>query len=255
MKIKRIHAVFLRYFFNLVKIEQIADLFYWPLLDLMVWGIMSQWVGDRAIVAPILTGIVLWQAVWRGNHEIAINLLEEFWSRNLFNLFSTPLQVGEWIISNMLLSIFKLCIALAFGVGIVKLFFGINILLIGPIFLLFVFILLFFGWSIGLITAGLIINFGHRIQMLAWMLTYMFSPFSGVFYPVEALPAWGRAIASCLPSAQVMQTMRSFLKGVPLSWDILFLTLAKTTLFFSLSLLFFLWMFSCSKSKGLARFN
>ena len=35
--------------------------------------------------------------------------------------------------------------------------------------------------------------------MLAWMIPYVFAPFSAVYYPLSALPHWAQVIAQALP--------------------------------------------------------
>ena len=116
----RCWAVFLRYFYLFTKLDQIADLLYWPAIDIVLWGVTTVWIQHNAgtpnIALIVMTGLIFWQIVWRGNYEISVNLLQEFWNRNLVNLFSTPLRIREWIGGVLLLCLCKIGIALAFGV-------------------------------------------------------------------------------------------------------------------------------------------
>ena len=97
MSLKRVWGVFLRYFYYFSKLDNISEVFYLPTIDIFLWGMTSVWlqkgeagVPDLAII--ILTALVFWQILWRSNYEITVNILQEFWNRNLVNLFSTPLK-------------------------------------------------------------------------------------------------------------------------------------------------------------------
>ena len=100
MSIKRMWAVFLRYFYFSAKLDAISDLFYWPAVDIFLWGITSIWIQQQDAQLPgvalaILTGLIFWQIVWRGNYEISVNILREFWDRNFINLFSICFGQGK----------------------------------------------------------------------------------------------------------------------------------------------------------------
>ena len=40
------------------------------------------------VVMIIISGILLWIIVWRGQYEITVNLLEDLWDKNLINIFA-----------------------------------------------------------------------------------------------------------------------------------------------------------------------
>src|SRR2546430_597076 len=103
MTFHRVWAVVMRHLYLYTKsLERISDSIYWPVMDLVLWGLTSKWIAQSQASIPnvvliLLTGIVFWQVVWRANYEISVNLLEEFWNHNLVNLFSSPLTVWEWV--------------------------------------------------------------------------------------------------------------------------------------------------------------
>lgn len=257
---KRSWAVFLRYFYLFTKFDQIADLFYWPMIDIVIWGLTTVWIQKQQTDVPdialvILTGLIFWQTVLRGNYEIAVNLLQEFWNRNLVNLFSTPLRIIEWIIGVLMLSVCKVCISMVFGVILVYLLYALNVFTMGWAFLPFIALLMMSGWVVGLIAASLVIYWGQRFQMLAWMLAFVFAPFSAVFYPVTALPLWGQKIAWYLPTTYVFEGMRSVLRGGAFPWGDAAISLGLNLFYLFLSICVFYWFFERSRSKGLARFE
>ena len=134
-----------------------------------------------------MTGLIFWQISWRGSVDVSISLLQEFWSRNLVNLFSTPVKFSEWVTGMLLLSLCKLLITIAFGALVVYLLYTLNVFSCGWAFLPFAASLLIFGWTIGFLASSAIIYWGHSVEMFAWMIGGLFAPFSAVFYPVSIL--------------------------------------------------------------------
>src|SRR5690348_16871051 len=98
----RVWAVVLRHVYTFYHTgDRIVDAFYWPSIDIIVWGLtisamQKQGSGAFLQVASILISIILWYVLWRGQYEITVSLLEELWSDNFGNLFTTPLTLTEW---------------------------------------------------------------------------------------------------------------------------------------------------------------
>ncbi len=254
----RIWAVFLRYFYTFWKSDSLCDIFYWPALDIFLWGMTSMWIqktqgGLPDLALAILTGLVFWQLIWRGNYEVTINLLLEFWNRNMVNLFSTPLKLSEWIISVMLVGFFKILVNLIFGAVIVYLAYALNIFQVGWAILPYCALLTMSGWFMGFMSAAVIVYYGQRLQMLAWMTGYLFAPFSAVYYPVSALPEWAQVIAYCLPTTYIFEGMREVLYCGEFSSKPIYMSLWLSLLYVAASIAFFVYMYEKSRNKGLSR--
>lgn len=258
MSMRRIWAVFLRYFYLFAKLDHIADLFYWPALEILLWGITSVWIQQQQGTIPhialaVLTGLVFWQIVWRGNYEVTVNLLEEFWSRNLVNLFSTPLKVTEWMVSIMLIGLVKISVSMLFGALLVWLLYTLNVFALGWAFLPFLASLTLSGWFMGFFSAAIIVYYGKRVQMLAWMMAYVFAPFSAIYYPLEALPSWAQMVAKALPTTYIFEGMRKVLNQQLFPMSDFLISIGLNLLFLFGSMLLFKTMFEKSRDKGLAR--
>lgn len=254
----RIWAVFLRYFYFFARMDHLSDLFFWPALDIFLWGMTSIWIQKHdpqmpSIALAILTGLVFWQIIWRSNYEVSVNLLQEFWNRNMVNLFSTPLKLVEWISSLMLVGLFKIVITVAFGGLIVWLLYALNIFSMGWAILPFCASLLLSGWFLGFLSAAIMVYFGQRVQMLAWMTAYIFAPFSAVFYPLSALPGWGQAIAKALPMTYIFEGMRKVLYEKIFSWEDFAISIGLNLIYLIATMILFYTLFEMSRSKGLAR--
>lgn len=254
----RVWAIFLRYFYFFAKLDHLCDLLFWPALDIFLWGMTTVWIQSHNTTIPdialtILTALVFWQLIWRGNYEITVNLLQEFWNRNMVNLFSTPLKLSEWVVSLMLVGVVKICISLLYGALLVYLLYALNIFTMGWAFLPFCASLILSGWFMGFLSAAIIVYFGQRVQMLAWMTAYIFAPFSAVYYPITALPSWAQIIAKTLPTTYIFEGMRDVLHHQKFSLDLFVISIVLNLLFLLGSILFFSWMFKLSRNKGLSR--
>lgn len=263
MKLHRCWAVYLRYFYLFAKLDQVCDLLYWPAIDIALWGLTTVWIQKAQqsgevisnLALIVMTGLVFWQIVWRGNYEISVNLLQEFWNRNLVNLFSTPLKLTEWMVGVIILSFAKVFITLGFGVLLVFILYELNVFTIGWAFLPFTALLLMSGWMIGFLSASVVIYWGQRFQMLAWMTAYLFAPVSAVYYPVSALPEWLRPVAYSLPTTHVFEGMRQVLHERIFPWNAFWWSLVLNIVYLILTMAIFAFAFEKSRSKGLSRFE
>jgi ABC-2 type transport system permease protein len=254
----RIYAVFLRYFYFFAKLDHVYDLFYWPALDIILWGLTILWIQGVESQIPhmalaVLSGLVFWQIIWRGNYEVTVNMLQEFWNRNLVNLFSGPLKVSEWIAALMLVGMIKIVITIAFGAFLVWAFYTLNIFTLGWVIFPFFISLTLSGWFMGFLSASVMIYYGQRLQMLAWMTAYLFAPVSAVYYPVTVLPPWAQKIAFALPTTYIFEGMRAILYENRFSSYYLYMSFALNIVYIVISIAFFKYMFEKSRNKGLAR--
>jgi ABC-2 type transport system permease protein len=255
----RIQAIMLRIlYFERRNVVRMAEFFYWPLLDITMWGMTASWIEQSQktttkLVLLLMAGLVLWQVTLRSCYEISITLMEEIWGRSLINLFASPLNELEWIIAVLLSGLFKVCAVLAFGGAMVGLLYACNIFSLGLTLLLFVVPLVLSGWCIGFFSAAAIMRTGQRAGSLPWIAGYLFAPFSGVFYPVESLPVWMQRISYCLPTTYVFESMRQYIENGMLTWDKLVVSVVLSVLYLTLALGIFLFMFKKSRSRGLYR--
>jgi ABC-2 type transport system permease protein len=216
MKLYRINALMLKYYYITINsIDRIFDLFYWPLIDLIIWGFTSNFLlkySNLDILSMLLGGTVLWIFVWRSSQDIAVFVLEDFWSRNLYHLFSSPVRPSEHFLSIMLLGFVRSGITFLILSVLAFFVYAFNIFMFPLYFIaMAVFLLTLFGWAVGLFVTGLIFRYGQRIQVLGWTFSALLSPFSCVFYPLDSLPAWASPIARVLPTTYVFEALRAIL--------------------------------------------
>lgn len=218
MKWHRIWGIILRHFYFFRRSpDRISDAFFWPSLNLILWGLASQYFSGRYGANPINTftliaGIILWIFIWRGQYELTVNFLGELWDHNLINIFVSPIKYSEWLLALTLTGVIKSLIGVGFASGFAYLLYQTNVLRIGLYIFPFSMLLIMFGWGIGMMVTSIVMRWGSRVQTLAWTSINILSPFIPIFYPLEALPPWARTVASMIPASYVFEGLRTLLQ-------------------------------------------
>jgi ABC-type molybdate transport system ATPase subunit len=81
-------------------VVRVFEILYWPLVELLIWGYVSMYLQVNrvpAVVAGLLGGVLLWQVLFRSQSEVSIAFMEDVWSRNLLNVFASPLTQAEYL--------------------------------------------------------------------------------------------------------------------------------------------------------------
>lgn len=259
MKIHRIYAIILRmlYLFR-HSYDRMSDAFYWPTIDLLLWGLTSVYFRSyipnaSQVVLMIISGILLWIVVWRGQYEITVNLLEDMWNKNLINLFAAPLKFWEWIMAFIIVGIIKAFMSLSFAIFVSYLLYKTNFFVYGLYLIPFIFLLIMSGWWIGFFIAGLILRFGTKVQTFAWTFVALFSPFSAIYYPVSILPHWAQEIAKYIPMSYVFEGAREVIYKNSLDWRKLGISFILNLVYLVLALIFIRKSFDKVLDKGLIK--
>jgi ABC-2 type transport system permease protein len=195
-------------------LPRLMEIFYWPFLDLLLWGFISLYLvrfreGMPNFVAFLLGALILWDILFRSQQGISVSFLEDVWARNLLNLFASPLKPMEYISGLVLVSFFKITIAGAVLSLLAWLLYSFNIFVIGISLVPFILSLVVLGLAIGIFTTALILRFGQQAEVLAWGVALIFQPVSAVFYPVSVLPPFLQAVARYVPASYVFEGMRT----------------------------------------------
>jgi ABC-2 type transport system permease protein len=212
---RRVAAMVLRYWYLLRSSwPRIVDLIYWPAVQMVMWGFLQLYLVDKTSLAAQAGGafigaVLLWDILFRGQIGFSISFLEEMWSRNLGNLMMTPLRPFELIAALMAMSIVRVLIGLVPVTILAMLFFGFNFWALGLAVPAFFGNLILTSWSIGLVSAGMVLKKGLGAEGLAWSMTFILLPLCCVYYPVAVLPEWLQWIALSLPPTHVFEGLRA----------------------------------------------
>lgn len=257
MKFYRIWAMVLRYLYATRDPTRIAEFLFWPMIDIGFLGLIASWAGSISgqpnVVQPFITGLVLWQVIYRTNAEICLNILDEFIDQNMTNLISAPLKRSEWIISMMLSGALKMVFTLFYGALIGWVFFNVNVFAIGWSLLSFIFLCLLSGWMAGFLGAGILMIKGSKFPQLPWIIITIIALVSTIVYPLEILPNWLKLVSLSLPMAYIFEGMRELITKQAINIDLLILSFVLAIFYLTISLSFFLFMFEKSRKRGFSR--
>lgn len=227
MRFYRVNALLLKYFYiTRNRLDRIFDLVYWPIIDLFAWGFATFFIKELSgvnVLSMILGGVILWVFVWRSSQDIAVYVLEDFWSRNLYNLFTSPVRASEVTLSVIIFGSIRSIFTFFFLVLLSWALYSFNIFIINIFYIaLFVSILTLIGWVMGLFISSIIFRYGSRIQVFAWSMVWVIQPFSCIFYPLSVLPAWAQKIAIVLPTTHIFEALRAVVNNQLVNWNGIF---------------------------------
>ena len=192
----------------------------WVAIDIVLWGFITRYLnsvsgGGVNFVPTLLGGVLLWDFCARIMQGVSTAFLEDVWSRNFLNLFSSPLSISEYITGLVITSVLTSCIGLLTMLVLATGVFHLQFFALGLPLAAFLMVLFVFGITLGIFGSGVVLRFGPASEWLLWPLPALLSPFAAVFYPLATLPPWMRAVAHALPPAYVFEGMRTLLSGRP----------------------------------------
>jgi ABC-2 type transport system permease protein len=224
---QRIGAMVLRYAYLMRRSwPRVMEMFYWPTMQMILWGFITQfflthssWLVEAG--GMLLAAVLLWDVMFRGQLGVSLAFYEEMYSRNLGHLFVTPLRPYELICALLSISLIRTLAGVGGAALLAIPLYHYSVFEMGLPLLGFVANLLVMGWSIGLLVSALVLRNGLGAESLAWVAIFAIAPVSGIYYPVDVLPAWLQPVAAMLPSSHVFEGMRSLLRrsGVPVGPD------------------------------------
>jgi ABC-2 type transport system permease protein len=257
MKTYRVRAVILRHIYEARRnMDRITDMVYWPVLDIIVWGFFTIYLSSQRrlqpdIVSFLLGAAILWGMFFAFQRDMAVGFLDELWSRNLINLFSTPLNVWEYLTGLICVNFLKAMVGLTAAGAVAWVCYAFDIVPFLPSFLPYMANLILFALAVGVVMTGLIFRFTTRIQGLAWSFAGLLQPVSCVFYPASSLPKPLRIVALALPTTHAFEGMRQILRGGGFSMAHFWWALGLNAAYIFAGIVFFGWIFEASRARGL----
>lgn len=253
--LSRISGVVLRhlavYRYNLMRWQ---DFLFWPMVELLLWGFMALYVQRlttlQGVLAVLLGAIFLWNVFARTNQFLGISLLMELWSRNLINVFVTPISILEYLIGIAVSGLLRVLLLALMLFAAAFAFYQVNLFSLGPALVPFAVALILFGWVAALLVMGMVLRFGQSAESLAFGFAFLLQPFGAVFFPLSVYPPWLRAISWWIPLPHVFEGMRAVLAGQDLPLFHLLWAFGLDLVYLLLAFAFFGFMFEKARAKG-----
>jgi len=257
MNFRRVGALVLRYTFLYTRsVPRVAEMFFWPVMDLLVWGFISVYLlrmGNNVpgMITFLLGAMIFWDILYRAQQAVTISFLEDIWARNVLNIFVAPIRISEFIVATYLVGFAKIIITVTVLASLAYWLYAWNLFQMGLALVPLFANLLLMGWAVGMMTTGLILRWGQSAEALAWGIPFLIQPFAAVFYPLDVLPPWLQPIARLIPATHVFEGMRAVLRGEGLALHYLTAAFGLNILYLIGGGLFFRWMYAIARNKGL----
>ena len=256
MKIRRILSLMLRHFYLIkASLPRIVDLIYWPTVQIILWGLVSKFFTKHSsyfntTAGIILSAAILYDFLFRSSISYNMLFLEEIWSRNLINLFVSPIKINEIVIALTCTALLRTMIGLVPAVLIAIPLFGISLLELGYPLILLLLSLYIFGITLGLLVTAGLVRFGPSFENIAWASLFFIAPIGCIYYPVEILPNWLQPIALALPLAHIFEETRSILITNTVHYSNIYYALMLNMIYLFLAICTFYYSFKTAKIKG-----
>ncbi|MEY4342651.1 MAG: hypothetical protein RL736_447 [Pseudomonadota bacterium] len=252
----RIFALVVRYFYLIkTSVPRILELMYWPTFQMILWGLISKHLaGSNDTVVQIggalISGVLLWDILFRSQLGFSLSFLEEIWSRNLGQLFVSPLRPLEMVLSLMTISFIRTFIAIIPAALLAIPLYSFSIFQMGLSLMFFFVSLLITGWILGIFIIAAIIRFGVSAESLAWGAIFTLAPLSAVYYPVQTLPEWIRWLSLSFPQTYVFEGMREVLFHDIFRYDYFLKSIILNIIYALIAVVVFLVSFEGARKRG-----
>lgn len=253
----RIGAMVLRHLFLMRSSwPRVLELMYWPTIQMVIWGFVTLYLLQHSSViaqaaGALVSAVLLWDVLFRGQLGFSLSFMEEIWSRNLGNLAVSPLRPHELLVALMVMSVLRTLIGILPATGLAILFYDVSVYDLGPPLVAFFTCLLVMGWALGMMVSSLILRVGQGAESAAWLAIFLLAPISSIYYPVDVLPQWLQWVAWCFPMTPTFEGMRTVLLEGVFRTDLLVRALLLDAFYLALGAGIFLWSFRVARRHGL----
>ena len=238
-------------------VPKLFALFGFITVELFLWGFITLWVqtvgpSDAKLdfILLILSAFIFWSMFELSQRSFSVSFLEEVWSRNVINIFASPVKLGELVLGFVLVGVVQTLLAFLYITPIAFLLYALNIWNMGLYIIPFFVNVLIFGWGIGVVAIGLVVRFGPSADILAFFIPFLLLPFSAVYYPVSVFPPLLQKLTFILPTRHMFEGMRTAITQGVIPYDSLLWGSLLNLVYVLLGFLFLHWMLRLARIKG-----
>lgn len=258
MNLRIIWALVLRYIFLYSRNPvRLVEMVFWPVVDLLVWGNLTLFLQRSTshefgnFIVFLLGAMILWDILFRAQQGVAISFLEDVWTRNLLNIFVSPIRTTEYISATFTIGVLRIVIT-GIVLGTIAWFgYAFNIFSLEWWLIPFFLNLMLFGWSLGMISTALILRWGQAAESLAWAVPFFIQPAVAVFYPVDVMPAWAQPIAWAFPATYIFEGMREVMQTGTMNLTLLAQSFGLNLVYLAGAGGLFFWVLNVTRKRGL----
>ncbi len=253
--IREIYSQFYKNIITLVTWPgELASMFIYPFIGLLSLGFFGDFALEGGVTSAafvfIVYGVLSWSIYSNGQQAMTRGFLYELWSGSLKNLFSTRIRIKEFIVGNVLFSIFSV----AGTVGLLFIFswivFGFNVLAAGPLMVIGIIGILLQAFAESLLILCSLVKFGHKFTSLSWIMPGIIMVLCGVYYPIELLPGPIRIISNVLPATHAISGIRNLVLSPEIAANELTMSIFLGVIYMLIAISIFKFSIYSSKRDG-----
>jgi len=234
---------------------RVASMAYYPTVTMILWAFLTIYLAPtnnflQSAPGFFIGAVLLWDVLFRSQLGTSLTFIEELYSRNLGNLFVSPLTLPEFIAGQIAMSVMRTLIGMGGACLAAWFLFHYSIFSYGFPLIPFFVNLLMFGWGMGLAVSGLILRWGLGAEELAWAAIFLIAPVSGVYYPIGVLPSWLQPVAYALPTSHVFEGTRAVLLAGEFRWDHFWAAVGLNVVYIALGAMVFALSVRDARNRG-----
>jgi ABC-2 type transport system permease protein len=194
-------------------------LFVLPVVDALLFSSIGVAFGetDRA-VELLVVGILLFHVIWQLTLAGSLGFLEEVWSRNVLNLWTTPLTEREYGLALLVTGFARALVSMGLVGAVAAGLYSVDPTGAGWVLAVGAATLMVFGWAVALLVIGLVLQFGETAEVFSWGTLVLLMPLSGIFYPPDALPGVLQPLAQVIPLTRIFDATRASIESGTVRW-------------------------------------
>lgn len=227
------------------------ELLFWPVVSLVSIGLLGDFVhmGKNAL-AFVLTGAITAGILQVTQLDVAYGLLYEVWSKSVKQTLLTPVGLTENLLGSWLNGILRGTMIFAVLGPAAVILFGFPFPSV-PVVVIFLTGIFGCALLLGLLVNVLLLAFGQKAEITAWMFAYLFMLVSGIYYPVETLPPFFHWLARGIPVTYFLEYFRQYFGFSPTLTHVLIKGFGLILIYLGLGLLLMRHVLHRARKKGI----
>ena len=198
----------------------------------------------------VMTGTLAAGVLQIAQLDVGYTVLYELWSKSLKHTLLTPVGVSEGVAGTWVIGMVRGFIAFVLLTCAAAWGFGFHLPGLGTT-ALFLFGLFACAFILGILVNILILSFGQKVEITAWMFAQLFMILCGMYYPIDILPKVFQYLALMVPITHFLEFFRQFYGFKAHSPHPLLFGFALTLLYIILSLRFLDHAYTRARKKGI----
>ncbi len=228
-----------------------TDLFFWPLISVLTIGLMAKFVNlGPQTLGFVMTGTLAAGILQIAQLDVGYTVLYELWSKSFKHTLLTPVGVSEGVAGTWLVGMARGFLAFILLSTAASWFFGFHLpgIWVTASFLLGLFTC---ALILGILVNILILSFGQKVEITAWMFAQLFMIVCGIYYPVDILPKFFQYVAMIVPITHFLEFFRQSYGFQPHTHYPLLVGFALSLLYIILSLRLLDHAYTRARKKGI----